>query len=60
MVEQLPGEPGSGAEEEVQVFPSGVEKFCFGGGKVLSSINLLKFPGRLAGKVGRGDNGLKN
>ena len=37
-------------KKKVQVFPSGGKKFRFGGGKVLPSIKLVKFPGRLAGR----------
>ena len=37
-------------KKKVQMFPSGDKKFRFGGGEVLTSIKLVKFPGRLAGK----------
>ena len=37
-------------KKKVQVFPSRGKKFRFGGGKVLTSIKLVKFPGRLAGR----------
>ena len=37
-------------KRKVQVYPSGGKKFRFGGGEVLTSTKLVKFPGRLAGK----------